>query len=234
MLYLPQGMTRINPKGPEPPFIPKGVIFDMDGLMLDTERPEMELYEEISTKMGWPTPASMLQNTIGVTDEDALAFYKRQYGADYPFEEIWNAVVKEQEIRVKKNGILHKKGLVHLLNKLKDLGVPLAVATSADSKRAQWKLTLAGIVDRFTVFACGDEVQNGKPAPDIFLLAAKKLGLAGKECVGFEDSSAGLAGLARAGIPSVFIKDLTEPPPEIRATIWHQCLDLEEAALLFG
>ena len=206
----------------------------MDGLMLDTERPEIELFEEISTKMGWPTPVSMLLNTIGVLDEDALAFYKKQYGADYPFEKIWDAVVKEEELRAEKNGIPHKKGLIHLLDKLKTLGVPIAVATSADSKRAQWKLTQAGILDRFTVFACGNEVQNGKPAPDIFLLAAKKLGVDGKDCVGFEDSSAGLAGLASAGIPSVFIKDLLEPPPEIRATIWHQCMDLKEAALLFG
>ena len=227
-------MTRINPNGPAAPLIPRGVIFDMDGLMLDTERLETDLYVEISARMGWPTPVTMLQNTIGITDEDALVFYKNQYGAGYPFAEIWEAVVKEEELRAGKNGIPHKKGLIVLLDKLKNLGIPLAIATSADSTRAQWKLKQAGILDRFTAFACGDEVQNGKPAPDIFLLAAKKLGVDGKDCIGFEDSSAGLAGLASAGIPSVFIKDLIEPPPEIHATIWHQCMDLEEATSLFG
>ena len=227
-------MTRINPIGPEAPFIPKGVILDMDGLMLDTERLEMHLYVEISAKMGWPTPGTMLHNTLGVTDDDSKAFYKKQYGADYPYDEIWEAVVKEEETKAETTGLPHKKGLLVLLDKLKVLGVPLALATSAYSERAQWKLGRAGILDRFKVFACGNEVQNGKPAPDIFLLAAKKLGVAGNECVGFEDSPAGLLGLASAGIPSVFIKDLAEPPPATLATVWHQCSDLEEAAQLFG
>jgi HAD superfamily hydrolase (TIGR01509 family) len=226
-------MTTINPNGPAAPLIPKGVILDMDGLMLDTERLETDLYVEISAKMGWPTPRTMLRKTIGVKDADALAFYKNEYGADYPFNEIWDAVVKEEEMRAIKNGLPHKKGLLVLLDKLKSLSVPLALATSADSKRAQWKLERAGILDRFKVFACGDEVKQGKPAPDIFLLAAKKLGVEPEGCIGFEDSPAGLAGLASAGIPSVFIKDLADPPPETLATVWRQCSDLEEAATLF-
>ena len=206
----------------------------MDGLMLDTEQLELSLYVEMSAKMGWPTPKTMLLNTIGIPDTDAMAFYKKQYGADYPFEEIWEAVVKEEETQAEITGLPHKKGLLILLDKLKSLGIPLAVATSADSTRAHWKLEWAGILDRFNFFACAEEVKNGKPAPDIFLLAAKKLGIEPADCVGFEDSPAGLAGLASAGIPSVFVKDLAEPLPEILATVWYQCTDLEEAASLFG
>ena len=206
----------------------------MDGLMLDTEQLELSLYVEISAKMGWPTPKTMLLNTIGIPDTETTFFYKKQYGADYPFEEIWAAVLREEETQAKKNGIPRKKGLIVLLDKLKSLGVPLAVATSADSARAQWKLERAGILDRFNAFACAEEVKNGKPAPDIFLLAAKKLGAEPENCAGFEDSPAGLAGLASAGIPSVFVKDMAEPPPEILATVWYRCSDLEEAASLFG
>jgi beta-phosphoglucomutase-like phosphatase (HAD superfamily) len=80
----------------------------------------------------------------------------------------------------------------------------------------------------------GDEVQRGKPAPDIFLLAAERLGKNPRRCVGFEDSPAGLQSLHSAGIPSVFVQDLVEPPPAIIATVWRRCGDLAEAAALFG
>ena len=206
----------------------------MDGLMLDTERLELDLYVEISGKMGWPTPETVLRNTVGMGDVESEAFYKNKYGADYPFRTIWLTVIEEEAKLADKNGLPVKKGLLVLLDKLKNLGVPMIVATSTKSKRTQWKLERAGIRDRFSLFACGDEVTEGKPAPDIFLLAAKKLGVKPENCIGFEDSSAGLAGLAKAGISSVFIKDISEPSPEVLSTVWYQCSDLEEAALLFG
>jgi beta-phosphoglucomutase-like phosphatase (HAD superfamily) len=92
----------------------------------------------------------------------------------------------------------------------------------------------AGIVERFSAFAFGDEVANGKPAPDIYLLAASRLGAAPRACVGFEDSPAGLRSLAAAGIRSVFVKDVVEPPPEVLAGVWRQCGDLAEAVDLFS
>ena len=227
-------MTKINPLGPEAPFIPKGVIFDMDGLLLDTERLEIGLFVELSNKMGWHTSENVLRNTIGVSDTDAQIFYKNKYGADYPFREIWKAVIEEEERIGETEGLPLKKGLLILLDKLDTLGIPAIVATSAVHKRAQWKLKCSGILDRFKTLTCGNEVENGKPAPDIFLLAAKKLGAKPESCVGFEDSPAGLTGLAKAGIPSVFIKDLAEPSPEILNTVCYQCSDLGEAAQLFG
>jgi HAD superfamily hydrolase (TIGR01509 family) len=220
--------------GPAVPFIPAGVILDMDGTILDTERLEKRLYIKISGEMGWPTSDAMLRKMIGFDEKDTELFYKKQFGAGYPFREIWAAVVKEEIEEAEKNGLPQKRGLMILLDKLKDLKIPAAVATSAEKERAQWKLSRGGILDRFTVLACGDEVKRGKPEPDIFLLAAERLGVKPEDCVGFEDSPAGLAGLAAAGIPSIFIKDLAEPPPEILKIVWRRCSDLAEAALLFG
>jgi beta-phosphoglucomutase-like phosphatase (HAD superfamily) len=91
-------------------------------------------------------------------------------------------------------------------------------------------LTKAGIIDRFAALTCGDEVKNGKPAPDIFLLAAQKLKTPPSACVGFEDSPPGLLGLHSAGIRSIFIKDVIEPSEETLATVWQKCSDLTEAA----
>ena len=219
---------------PKTPFVPGGVIFDMDGTMLDTERLETGLYVRLSRDMGWPTEEETLRGTIGLSDENAEAVYRKKYGPDYPFGEIWAAVGREETARAEREGLPHRPGLLPLLERLSALGIPLAVATSTFRERALWKLEKAGILDRFAVLACGDEVKNGKPAPDIFLLAASRLGIKPEDSVGFEDSPAGLAGLAAAGIPSVFVKDLAEPPPEVLRTVWRRCADLAAAAELFG
>ena len=219
---------------PAVPLLPGGVIFDMDGTMLDTERLEIELYVRLSRDMGWPTGEATLRSTLGLSDESTEEIYRKKFGPDYPFWDIWAAVHREEAARAEPEGLPHRPGLLTLLDRLGALGIPLAVATSTVLDRARWKLEKAGILDRFAVLACGDEVENGKPAPDIFLLAASRLGIRPEEAVGFEDSSAGLAGLAAAGIPSVFVKDMAEPPPEVLRTVWRRCADLAVAAELFG
>ncbi len=123
---------------------------------------------------------------------------------------------------------------MYLLDRLRAANIPLGVATSTRSIRAVDLLEKAGIFDRFKAITCGEEITNGKPAPDIFLLAAKKLGQLPCNCVGFEDSTAGLRGLHAAGIRSVFIKDVLSPPEDVLAAVWRRCNDLSEAAALFG
>jgi HAD superfamily hydrolase (TIGR01509 family) len=216
------------------PFIPKGLILDMDGLMLDTERLEIALYVGISREMGWPTSEAFLRTTVGVGDDVSEKIYKTEFGAAYPFREIWERVKNALAETTESGGIPHRPGLLTFLDRLDALGIPRAVATSTERKRALWKLERAGIADRFTVLVCGDEVSRGKPAPDIFLKAAERLGAAPADCIGFEDSPAGLTGLAAAGICSVFIKDLAEPSPEVLAGVWRRCAGLAEAAALFG
>ncbi|MCL2382100.1 MAG: HAD family phosphatase [Treponema sp.] len=212
---------------------PAGVIFDMDGLMLDTERPLLPLWPWATKPFGWDIPPEMVLRTIGINGNDMRALFLREYGPSFPYDGIrdeFNRLIHQEF----EKGIAHKPGLVVLLDRLASLRIPLAVATSTSRERAVWKLRIAGILDRFAVLACGDEILNGKPAPDIFLLAAERLGKAPCDCVGFEDSPAGLQGLHTAGMRSVFVKDLVEPPPEVCATVWRQCTDLAEAAGLFG
>jgi len=211
---------------------PAGVIFDIDGLMLDTESPVIGFWAQAGKLLGWNISAEVVMRTIGITADSTRAIFLQEYGPDFPYERI-RAEFSRLYYEEFEKGAPHKSGLVFLLDHLSSLGIPLAVATSARRESAVWKLRKAGILDRFAALACGDEIRIGKPAPDIFLLAAERLGQKPSDCVGFEDSPAGLQGLHAAGIRSVFIKDLTDPPPEIRETIWRCCADLAEATGLF-
>ncbi|MDR2150367.1 MAG: HAD family phosphatase [Spirochaetaceae bacterium] len=207
-----------------------GVIFDMDGLMLDTERPALAAWIKAAEQWGYTLEAQVVFRTIGINEPAMRAVYHAEYGAQFPYEAIRQKV---RQILAQEQTIQHRPGLLILLDHLAALSLPLAVATSTGKESALKKLEKAGIIDRFSAFAFGDEVSHGKPAPDIFLCAAQRLNIEPVFCIGFEDSPPGLLGLYRAGIRSVFVKDLLEPPVEIAATIWHRYENLAEARELF-
>jgi HAD superfamily hydrolase (TIGR01509 family) len=218
---------------PEKNFTPKAVIFDMDGLMLDSERPAIETLIRAAAKVGWELSWELGYKLIGINEESSRKILTETLGPDFPYEQIKENYGRLLVEDVEKNGIPQRPGLLVLLDHLKALRLPMAVATSTARKIALWKLEKAGIAGRFSLMVCGDEVENGKPAPDIFLKAAELLHVPPAECVGFEDSPAGLRSLAAAEIRSVFVKDLVEPPPEVLATVWRRFDRLDEAVGLF-
>jgi HAD superfamily hydrolase (TIGR01509 family) len=206
----------------------------MDCLMLDTESPVVPIWAAVAREMGWVIDDEVAFKTIGIDDPSSRALFAGAYGPDFPYDRIREEVYRRIRAEAEEKGIPHRPGLVTLLDHLAALRVPLGVATSAGRAVAEWKLLHGHIRERFSVLACGDEVRRGKPAPDVFLLAAERLGRAPADCVGFEDSPPGLMALHAAGIPSVFVKDLLEPPEAVLRTVWRRCADLAEAASLFG
>jgi HAD superfamily hydrolase (TIGR01509 family) len=205
----------------------------MDGLMLDTEGPSVEIWLEAARNFGWTISAEAVYRTVGLDEASTRAALMDAYGPDFPYDDIRRELERLITERVEQEGMPHRPGLLPLLDHLSGQGIPLGVATSSARKTAIWKLEKAGILDRFTALACGDEVRRGKPAPDIFILAADRLGVEPADCVGFEDSPAGLRAIRAAGIRSVFVKDLLEPPPEVLITVWRRCPDLAAAIPLF-
>jgi HAD superfamily hydrolase (TIGR01509 family) len=211
-----------------------GIIFDMDGLMFDTERLTIPLWTIAGKPFGYNITEDVVLRLIGISAQRSRLILQEEYGKDFPYDKIREEFRRLVEIEFDKNGVPKKPGLDFLHERLLAAKLPLAVATSTRKETAHYMLRKAGVFDRFSAIVCGDEVENGKPAPDIFLMAAEKLGQPPSSCVGFEDSIAGLKGLHSANIRSIFIKDIVEPPPEVLAAVWRRCNNLTEAAQLFG
>jgi len=213
---------------------PAAVIFDMDGLMLDTERLSIPLWAEAGVIFGYSITEEIVLRMVGISSKKTRELLFDEFGPDFPYDSVCEKFRQLVKNEIDKNGVPKKYGLIELLDRLAAAKIPLAVATSTRRATALEMLRKADILDRFSAVVCGDEVTNGKPAPDIFLLAAEKLKVSPSSCAGFEDSPAGLKGLHSAGIRSIFIKDVIEPPQDVLATVWRRCNDLKEAAELFN
>jgi HAD superfamily hydrolase (TIGR01509 family) len=205
----------------------------MDGLMLDTEAPAMTAWIETARQLGWDLSKEAAHKTIGIDAASSRAVLEEAYGSAFPYDKIRQLVGKKIRDAANRDGIRHRPGLIPFLNHAGAQGIPLAVATSSDRDVALWKLERGGIAGRFDAMAFGNEVSRGKPAPDIFLLAAERLGKPPALCAGFEDSPAGLQAILEAGMKPVFIKDLVSPPPEVLAKVWRVFPSLAEAVSLF-
>ena len=197
----------------------RSVIFDVDGTLLDTEKFYMEGWRRAGAIMGYPIPDEILMKTRGVNKEVALPLYQARFGEDFPFEEvrahrirfaeeIINAVAPEQ---------LRKPGAMEALEPLRQKGFRLAVASATGLELSRSHLSQAGLLDFFQAVITGDMVEKGKPAPDMFLLAARKLGCTPEECIVVGDSPADVFAASAAGMDVYLIPDQIPANPDTRA-----------------
>ncbi len=195
----------------------RAAIFDMDGLLLDTERVCMSIFKQACQAQSVPFLEDVYLSIIGRNSAGIEQTIREGYGPslDYPalhneWRVRYNAVVKHQAIPV-------KTGVVELLKWLKDQDVPAAVATSTNKDVAEIKLRLAGLDQYFDHITTGCEVSQGKPHPEIYLLAASRLGVDPKLCLAFEDSNNGVRSAIAAKMQTYQIPDLVEPCAEVKA-----------------
>ncbi|MCG3765178.1 HAD family phosphatase [Vibrio cincinnatiensis] len=199
----------------------QAAIFDMDGLLLDTERVCLTVFEQACHAVGIPFLRDVYLSVIGRNAAGIEHALKAGYGPqlDYPvlhkeWRQRYDAVVKHQAIPV-------KAGVIELLQWLKANHIPTAVATSTQKEIASIKLRLAQIDHYFDSLTTGCEVTHGKPDPEIYLLAAKRLSVHPTQCLAFEDSNNGVRAAIGAKMITFQIPDLVEPTEEIRALGHH-------------
>lgn len=187
------------------------VLFDMDGLMLDTERLAHRAWTQAMMERGYTLDESAYLRLIGRTIADVQSILSEVFGDSIPYAEIYarRRVLYDAEIAAK--GVAIKPGLLELLDFLEEHKVPKAVASSTHRAGVVMKLTLAGVADRFPVLVGGDQVERGKPEPDLFLEAARQLGFAPRNCLVLEDSEAGILAAHRAGMLPVMVPDMKQP-----------------------
>lgn len=212
------------------PFRPEAVLFDMDGLMLDSERAINACMARAARELGHDLPDALWLRMIGGGENLCHRLLSERIG-DAPAHALM-ARAEALYDAVADAGIDHRPGVVDLLEWLAAGGIPRAVATSTRRPLAMRKLAAAGLLPYFDAVCTSSDVQRPKPAPDVYLLAASMLGIAPGRCLVLEDSPTGVRAALAAGMTPVQVPDLLEPDDATRALGHRIVASLDEARRL--
>lgn len=209
------------------------VVFDMDGLLVDTEAIYRDCIFAAAVERGLEFPFSLLKTMIGLprhaSDQRVLA----HYGADFPIEP-FNVRIRELVTEAIDAGVALKAGVVEILDHLDGLGLPRAICTSSGPRAVQSHLGASGIIPRFTTVVARGDYENGKPAPDPFLKAAERMGVDPVFCLALEDSHNGVRAASSAGMMTIMVPDLLEATEEMESLCVRIARDLHEVRGLLG
>ena len=187
------------------------VIFDLDGLLADTEIISLKVYQELLKDFGIPfTEETYSREYSGHREEENVQRFLDTYDLPWNFDQTLEKVY-ELETRILAKGVNLKKGAKNLLAFLQREGIPIALATSSVESRARMILDSNGILSLFDHLVFAKDVKRSKPYPDIFLKACSDLNVLPENCLVLEDSEAGIEAAYRAGIPVICIPDLKMP-----------------------
>ncbi len=204
------------------------VVFDLDGLILDSERPSFIAWRQALSEMGYSFSEDQYTQVLGYRIEEEEQIFYNTFGQNLPFHEILNKRQMYLDEYMAAYGIAIKPGLLEVLDLLEKLSKRIAVASGSSNGLVQQRLIHAGLHKRFEIIVTGTDVQHGKPSPDIFLLAAKKLGVTPELCIVLEDSEAGLQAAHSAGMIPIMVPDIAKPSEKAISLAWKICSSLQE------
>ena len=209
----------------------QAVVFDMDGLIFDTEVLYREAHLAVADEAGHGMTIEFFLTMIGTTEETARVRYREHYGEAFDYEN-FAATVSKRFHQMAEKDLQLKTGVIELLDALDAAGIPKAVATSSNRETVQRHLSRHALVERFQAIAAREDYARGKPSPDPFLKAAEKLGVAPASCVALEDSHNGVRAASSAGMMTVMVPDLLEATEEMKKLCVYIAKDLHEASAI--
>lgn len=192
----------------------KAVIFDMDGLLIDTEKYLYRCWKQATQELGYDLTHEQLLRFRSFSKEYAEPYFKELLGQAFDFRAVRERRIELMRAHIETYGVEKKPGVDELLRWLTDHGYKKAVSTATDAGRTKQYLTQIGIYEQFDQIACAPSLPHGKPMPDVYLYACEQLGEKPEHCLALEDSDNGALSAHRAGCKVVLVKDLADPLPE--------------------
>lgn len=206
----------------------RGILFDMDGVVLDTEKLYARFWAEAAHALGYPMTYEQALGMRSLNNEAGQAKLESYFGPGVSRALMRDKRVELMDAYVAEYGVEAKPGIHELLDTLKGQGIRCAIATSSPKERALQYLSNLGLAEKFDCICSGHDVAHGKPAPDIYLHAAACIGVAPENCLAIEDSPAGILSAYRAGCMPVLVPDLDGSDEEMRKILFAEADTLPE------
>lgn len=221
-MYHPQWKTKVV----------RGVLFDMDGLVLDTEKLYSRFWMEAANDLGFPMTYEQALGMRSLNRHAGQARLTEYFGPGISYSEVRNRRIERMDAWVDIHGVDLKPGIRELLDYLHDNGIACAITTSSPMDRTRKYLSAHNLLHRFDKLCSGYEVPKGKPEPDIYLYGAASLNLPPEQCLALEDSPAGILSAYRAGCLPVMIPDQDQPEENTVSLLYAKADSLSDVISL--
>ncbi len=206
----------------------KALLFDMDGLLLDSERVVQYSWNVAGEQLGYGKIGEHIYRTLGMNVTGRMTYFKKEFGEEFPYDEFQTLSRKAFFEVADEKGIPLKRGAKELILYLKQMGYKIGLVTSSRREYATDILTKAGIFHYFDGCIFGDMVTHSKPDPEIYRKGLEMLRVCAEDCIALEDAPAGVESATGAGIDVIMIPDLVQPNEETRSRAWKVLESLDE------
>ncbi|MFI4965387.1 MAG: HAD family hydrolase [Caulobacterales bacterium] len=211
----------------------KAVVFDMDGLLVDTETVIFRAMQRTAGGLGGELPFATFQRMVGLQDAASDRIVVEHFGPGFDLD-AWSKAVRAHADEQRQAGVALKAGVVEIVAYLGRVGLPCAIATSSSLAAVQRNLTPHGLLQHFQALITKDVQTRGKPHPEPFLMAAEALGVRPEDCLALEDSHNGVRAAHAAGMMTIMVPDMLDPTEEMRTLCVRIARDLHEVRELLA